>query len=317
VGPAGATPKESEVIPVERPGTPSEATARAGVYRAILDSLYFVEGGGGARMVVLTNWFNSFGKVPPHHSAIDSALIQKFAFLGGIRAPLDAVTEYRVPVATLPVDSVSALRERGAALDAIPQTGYPFWLAFVKKFPGAWGMLGASRIAFNDDRSQALVYTHHACGNDCFNIDTWFLTRSGGTWEIAERMPSETPKEAAIEPLRYLGLDADAAASSPRRVQGILTDPATGKPIPRFEILVRRMLNSGINVNDPSLMTDSLGRFVLSNLPLNAAMVLVFHCPSGAHDPVLATPLYARAGLDTTMNVSFEIGQCPRTPPAP
>ena len=50
LGPAGTTPKESEIIPVDRPGVPSEALARNDVYRAVLDSLYWVEGGGGASL---------------------------------------------------------------------------------------------------------------------------------------------------------------------------------------------------------------------------------------------------------------------------
>jgi hypothetical protein len=314
LGPAGTTPKESELVPVEKPGVPTEAMARNDVYRAILDSLYYVEG-GGPKAVVLTNWFPAWGHMPAHTSAIDSALIKRFILLGGIRAPLDAITSYRIPLATLPVDSVPALRERGAKLDAIPQTGYPFWLAFTKKFPGAWGTLGVTRIAFNADRSQALVYTYHACGEGCFNVDTWYLTRSDKTWQIAERMTGQNAKNVALEPLRYLGLDADASASRPRRVRGILTDPVTGKPVSRFEIFVKRMLNSGVNVNDPSLMTDSLGQFTLTNLPLEAAMTLIFRCPNGARDPVDFKPIYVTPGLDTTMNLTFEVSLCTQPPP--
>jgi hypothetical protein len=315
LGPAGTTPKESEIIPVSRLGIPSEATARRDVYRTVLDSLYWVEGGSGAKMVVVTNWFPAWGNVPTHTSAIDSALIKRFTFLGGIRAPLDAITSYRVPVGTLPVDSVPALRERGAVLDRIPQTGYPFWLAFTRKYPGAWGMLGVSRIAFNPDRSQALVYTYHACGNDCVNTDIWYLTRSDKTWQIAERMQGQqTSNTVAVEPLRYLGVDAKPNASAPRIVRGTLTDPVTGKPVPRFEIFVRRMLNSGVMVNDPSLMTDSLGRFTLTNLPLDAGITLVFRCPNGAHDPVDYKPIAVTPGLDTTMNLSFEVSLCTQPP---
>lgn len=313
LGPAGTTPKESELIPIDRPGMPTEADARSAVYRAVLDSLYYVEG-GGAKKVVLTNWFNPWGHLPAHTSGIDSALIKRFAVLGSIRAPLDAITKYRIPIATLTVDSVPAMRERGAALDAIPQTGFPFWLAFTKKYPDAWGMLGLSRIAFNPDRSQALVYSYHACGNACFNVDVWYLTRTGKTWQIAERMAGDKAKEVAIEPLRYLGVDADANAANPRRVRGILTDPVTGQPVPRFEIFVRRMLNSGVTINDPSLMTDSLGRFTLTNLPLNAAITLVFRCPNGASDPVDYKPIYASPGLDTTMNLTFEASLCAHPP---
>lgn len=310
LGPTGTKPSESELVPAALPGTPSEATARAGVYRAVLDSLYTV-GTGGAQRIVLTNWFNPFGTLPAHTSALDSALVKRFAFLRNIRAPLDIPLRYRVPISILPVDSVPALRTRGAKLDAVPQTGFPFWMAFKEKYPGAWGMLGVSRIAFNPDRSAALVYTYHACGDACFNVDTWYLTRAANAWQIAERMPGTTSNTVGVEPLRYLGLDADPRAASRRRVRGVVTDPSNNnQPIKRFEIFVRRMLNSGVMVNDPSLMTDSLGRFTLTNLPLDAGVTLVFRCPNRNNDLTDYVPIAVRAGLDTTINRGFPLSEC-------
>lgn len=164
---------------------PSEAIARTAIYRTVLDSLYFVNGERPKR-VVLTNWFGSIGKLPAHTTRIDAALVKRFAFLGGIRAPFDAISKYRAPISTLPLDSVPALRARGVALD-VEQTGFPFWIAFTKRYPDAWGLLGVSRIAFNQNRSQALVETNHACGNQCATRDIWVLTRAGRTWRIADR----------------------------------------------------------------------------------------------------------------------------------
>jgi hypothetical protein len=257
LGPMGTIPKESEIIPVDRPGTPTEATARAAVYRVVLDSLYFVNGERPKRIVV-TNWSWTGGAVPAHTSTIDAGLAKKFAVLSGIRAPLDAISGYRVPISALPLDSVPALRERGVTLD-VEATGYPFYVALVKKYPGAWGMLGVSRIAFNANRSQALVNTYHACGKDCMNRDTWFLTRSGKSWHIAERIPMEKQNNVEVEPLRYLGGDVSPIAYRPRRVQGVVSDAESGKGEAGFTIRVRRLLNNGVTVDDPSLRTDSLG----------------------------------------------------------
>ena len=311
LGPIGTTPKESEIMPVDRPGVPFEATARADVYRIVLDSLYFVNGERPKR-IVLTNWFwTGRARSPRIPASSTPALVKKFSVLGAIRAPFDAISGYRVPISTLPLDSVPALRERGAALD-VGQTGYPFWVAFANKYRGAWGMLGVSRIAFNANRSQALVNTYHACGNSCVNRDTWFLTRSGKTWHIAERIPGEKQSNVEVEPLRYVGADVSPIAYRPRRVQGVVTDEVTGKPLPFLDIIIRRALNSGVNVTDPPVRTDTAGHYTLTKLPLNAGMTMVVPCPGQQH-AAQVQPIGVMPGMDTTVNISVNFGICDTT----
>jgi hypothetical protein len=311
LGPVGTTPKESEIIPVDLPGTPTEAAARAAVYRIVVDSLYSVNGERPKR-IVLTNWFWLPGGIPAHASAIDPALVKKFSVLGTIRAPFDAISRYRGAISTLPLDSVPALRERGTVLD-VSQTGSAFWVAFANKYPGAWGMLGVSRIAFNPNRSRALVNTYHACGNSCLNRDSWFLTRSGKTWRIAERVPGEQQTNVEVEPLRYVGVDVSPTAYRPRRLQGVVTDEVTGKPIPSLDIIIRRtQLSSGVNVTDPPVRTDAAGHYALTKLPLNAEITMVVPCPRQQHaaqvQPILVTP-----GMDTTVNILVNFGICDTT----
>jgi len=315
LGPAVTGTSGSEILTVDRPGVPYEATARADVYRIVLDSLYSVNGERPKR-IVLTNWFWTPGQIPNHTSPIDSALVKKFAVLGGIRAPFDAISRYRVPISILPVDSVPALRERGKELD-VEQTGFPFWVAFAKKYRGAWGMLGLSRIAFNADRSQALVSTYHACGDGCVAGDIWFMTRAGKQWQIAERIKRDYRPTVDIEPLRYVGADVNPASYRPRRVQGVVTNAETGAPIPGFTVRIHRTLNSGLNIDDPSPRTDSLGMFSISRLPLNATMTLIFDCPNGSSDGRMFVPLYVVPGLDTTINIPFSLAACNFVPPAP
>jgi hypothetical protein len=175
-------------------------------------------------------------------------------------------------------------------------------------------MLGISRIAFNSNRSQALVQTYHACGNSCVDRSTWFLTRSGKTWRIVERMAADNQNYVEVEPLRYTGEDVSPTAYRQRRVQGVVTDAESGKAMPGFTIRVRRLTNSGTNVDDPSIKTDSLGRFVLTNLPLNATMTRFFDCPNHAREPVFIVPIVVAAGMDTTINASFPFAQCNSTP---
>src|SRR3954469_1195801 len=319
LGPIGTTPKEPELVAVSRLGVPEEATARDDVYRTVLDSLYSVNGERPKRLV-RTNWFWTGGAIGAHTSPIDPALIRKFSALGVIRAPFDATSSYRVPISTLLIDSMQAMRERGAALD-VEQTGHPFWIAFARKYPGAWGMFGVSRIAFNADRSQALVGTSHACGDSCNSRDTWLLTRSGKTWRIAERIPVENQNYVEVEPLRYVGADVSPIAYRPRRVQGVVTDEVTGKPLPSLEIVIHRALNTGVNVIDPPVRTDAAGHYTLSRLPLNATMTMAVPCPGQQH-AAQVQPLAVTPGMDTTIDFSVNFAICDTTvaqapPPEP
>ena len=310
LGPLGRTPKESEIVPLDRPGVPTEATARTDVYRIVLDSLYSFNGERPKR-IVLTNWYPVSTEIPPHNTAINPVLVKRFSIVGAFRAPFDAISGYRTAISTLPFDSVPTLRQRGTALDT-DHTGYPIWVAFVNKYPGAWGMLGLSRIAFNASRSRALVSTYHACGNSCANRDTWFLTRSGKAWRIAERIPGLKENYVEVEPLRYLGVDVSPIAYRPRRVQGVVTNEVTGKPIPFLDIMVPRTLNSGINATDSTVRTDAAGRYTLTKLPLNTAMMMVVPCP-GQQRPAQAKPIAVTPGMDTTINISVNFGVCDTT----
>jgi hypothetical protein len=203
------------------------------------------------------------------------------------------------------------MRERGVALD-VEATGNPFYVALARKYPGAWGMFGVSRIAFNANRSQALVNTYHACGNDCMNRDSWFLTRSGKAWRIAERIPMEKRNNGEVEQLRYVGADVSPIAYRPRRVQGVVTNEETRKPIPFLDIVIRRMLNSGVNVTDAPVRTDKAGHYTITRLPLNAGMTMIVPCPGQQHAAQIQ-PIGVTPGMDTTINIAVNFGICDTT----
>ena len=316
VGPTASTPQDSEVLlPDSRTGAPSEAIARAGIYRAVLDSLYSFQG-EYPRTIVFTDFFWPPFDSVPKRPEIDSELARKFALLRTVRAPFDNLPSYRIPIVMLPMDSLPSLRKKGVELDKLTQTGYPQDVAFANSYPGAWGMLSLSRVAYNVDRSTALVYSIHRCGEHCYNKDTWVLQRTGERWRIVERIPSPGEPDFQIEPLRYLGLDANPNAYRPRRVQGVVTDYTTGKPIPFLNMNVRRNLNSGVNVSDPPVRTDSTGHYTLTNLPLYSSLALIVPCPHAPQGAQIQ-PIYATPGIDTTINFPVDFGVCEPVVEAP
>lgn len=59
-----------------------------------------------------------------------------------------------------------------------------FWREFYNKFPDAQGMLSLSRVAFNSEVNQALVYVATASGPDTGGSYYVFLTKKSDEWTI-------------------------------------------------------------------------------------------------------------------------------------
>ncbi|MEO8910009.1 MAG: hypothetical protein ABI408_07250 [Gemmatimonadaceae bacterium] len=317
IGPAGGIPEESELVAHNDSGNISEATDRAEVYRLVIDSLYSFYG-EKPRTIVLTDRFQVASRaLPAHKNLVDTIVVQKYAYLGMLRSPLDVALESRIPIVRLSRDSLPELEKRGEALDPNHYVGRPFWLAFLERYPGAWGMLGLSRIAFNAQRTEALVYADHTCGSSCENGDTWFLQRTGGRWRIAERMPRIRNTELDLEGLRYLGLDADRNAYRPRRVRGTVTDAVTHRRLPFLKMRVRRNFVYAPVIRTESIVrTDSRGRFSLTDLPLAGGVEMMVGCPDQSHhDSLNVASILVVPGLDTAVNVPIDFRKCIRESP--
>ena len=312
-GPAGTNPSESELIfaPSDRPNR-SEAEEAAPIYRAVLDSLYWFQG-SRPKMVVLTDRILMPDGSLKHRSRIDSAMLQKYVFLGAVRSSPDSAFKYRVPVAILSADSIPKLEQRGSVLQGEQQFYTPFWFAFREKYPNAWGMIGFSRVAFNFARTQALVYSHHECGGVCRNGDTWLLQRTGERWRIAERIPrgSDTANIWELEPLRYVGADAKPNSYRHRDVTVKLTNAVTLRPLSAMEV------STFGNLGKPRiLVTNSAGRIALGKTPFNGAIGMNAMCPDTANrEQVMALNYVASPGLDTLVDARVDFRECLRPQP--
>ena len=317
-GPAGDNPAASEILL-----SPAKANARrasegddaAAVYRTVFDSLYNFHG-ESPRQIVVSDWFpGDPTPLPAHNRPIDSTTLTRYMFLRSVR-PLDAKLGYRLPVSMVPRDSIEALARLGdGALERqATENGEwesPFWLAFRQRFPGAWGMLGYTRVAFNTARTQALVFTNHACGDSCRNADTWLLERRGEKWRIVERIPREKETDWHLDPLRYLGVDANPKAYRPRRIHGRFVAAQSGRPLRQLVVMVKRGERSYRTA------TDLAGRYSVDSLPLSGPVEFRIDCPNPPlRKSMLVGGTLTHAGLDTTIDVTVDFGRCLPNRPA-
>lgn len=304
-----------------------ESREGAAVYRAVLDSLYSFEGESPKRVVITDKFAMFVGGLPPHRSRVDSATLEKFAFTGAQRAPLDPQLKYRMPVAILRADSMPKLEERGIELMRKLQIADAFWLAFREAYPGAWGMVGFSRVTFNSDYTQAIVYSNHQCGSYCYNGDTWILERPAERWRVVERIarehlrmgeafPRSQPRigEVSREPvynfelegLRYVGLDAKPYSYRHRQVYEAFANAVTHKPLSFLKVNVLR--GAG---RSRVYTTDSAGRLSLGTVPDDDLVAMIVPCPDQSRpDSIYAGDFRTTAGSDTTIKVSIDFRQC-------
>ena len=312
-GPAGRIPTESEIVG----DTSSRAVIRleskdaAAVYRAVLDSLYHFQG-SAPRMVVLTDRVrNPDDSLPVPRTRLDSGLLQKYRFLGSVRAKPDRAFTYRLPVKILLGDSLSRLENLPPPID--DQTGMSPspWFGFRKSFPGAWGMVGFSRVAFNLPHTQAMVYSHHECGQYCGNGDTWVLERKGERWRVVERIPRPEHSlwEPGFFPLRYVGIDAKPQAYHHRRAYAVFMNAVTNRPLPFLKLSARR------NSTEHQLYTaDSVGRVDIGAIPFTGIVGLKAGCPDQSQpDSLYVLEFLFSPGPDTTLSTQIDFRQCFRT----
>ena len=317
-GSYGSRPGESEVLfPSKSPR--SEGEDATVVYETVLDSLYSFNG-ESPRRIVITDWFPVDFETPAHSRPIQQSTLTRYKFFRGVRAPLDTRLHLRAPVTALPRDSMPEIEKLGKPLEKmvlereLMMETSPFWLGFRLHYPGAWGMTGFTRAAFNDDRTQALVFTSHSCGTSCRNDDTWLLERSNGKWEIAERIPRTADRYVELDSLRYLGADANPRAYRPRRIHGAFVTKPTGSPLAHLRFTVH------MNRDSSFMRTDDLGRYEITNLPLMGGVALTVPCHgqpmlAGAANryssrPLLVAEFPSYGGIDSTANVQVDLRRC-------
>lgn len=311
-GPSGKNAGESQML-VDQLGIPlrPESKDAPGIYRAVLDSLYSFYGERPRTIVISGQHALTVDGLLPYKHQIDSSTRAAFRFLSAIPDWMHPSFSYRLPIAVLTNDSMQALHREGIPLEREANLHFaneettPFWLAFRKHYPNAWGYVELSRIGYNPEHTQALVYASHHCGKGCLSGDVWFLTRKGEDWSVAEKLPRYGEAGWALDSLRYIGRGADPKNYRPRRAQGIVSSFETGAVLPFLDIT----FTGGPFLR--TVRTDSTGRYALENLPFNSEVFFRVKCPiSGRSDTVAGPYLMSHPGMDTTVNIDVQYRGC-------
>lgn len=311
-GPLVKNPRESQLL-VDKAGAPLRTAGQdaPSIYRLVVDSLYSFHGGQPQMIVVSGQHARAQDAPLPFKHQIDSSTRAAFTFVSSITDRMSAFSP-RLPMVEMTKDSMDAFEREGIPLQKEAQAkiqdydSSPFWLAFRKHFPLAWGYVELSRIGFNPEHTQALVYVTHWCGDGCMSGDVWFLTRTGENWTVAETSTRYGDATWSRDSLRYVGQGADPKNYQPRRAQGVVSSFETGKVLPDFEITF-----AGISYLK-TVRTDGVGHFVLDDLPFEGSIFFRTLCPvPGRSDKAAGEYLHIiHPGMDTTVNVQVPFRAC-------
>jgi len=324
-GPAAERADQSQLIATDSlGGKPRPRTDDAGqVYATVLDKLYSLYGEFPASIVLNENRGSSWMELPQHRSRIDSSTIASYKVYAQLRDAVRPVFKSALPIKWISDTALKELERAGAPLAAAAvqrmDEQSPLWLAFHEKYPNAWGYTTLSRVGFNTNHSEALIFTRHNCGSTCVNADFWFLERKNDNWYVVERIPAEhepNPSGAPVPPawaysldgLRYLGPEGDAKWYRPRRVRGVLTDAETGKPLSKVQVEVA---NQGRSL---FIETDDEGRYSANNLQLGGGVLRVKCPPKSPTKWALAGVFPVSPGMDSTVNGSVVFAECAQEP---
>jgi hypothetical protein len=324
-GPGGERADQSQFVATDSLGTkPRPMSEDAGqVYATVLDKLYSLYGEFPASIVLNESRGSSWMELPQHRSRIDSSTIASYKVYAQLRDAVRPVFKSALPIKWISDTALKELERAGAPLAAAAiqrmDEQSPLWLAFHQKYPNAWGFTTLSRVGFNTNHTEALIFTRHNCGSTCVNADFWFLERKNDNWYVVERIPAEYEPNQSGQPvppawaysldgLRYLGPEGDAKWYRPRRVYGVLTDAETGKPLSKVQVEVA---NQGRSL---FIETDDEGRYSANNLQLGGGVLRVKCPPESPTKWALAGVFPVTPGLDSTVNGSVAFAECAQEP---
>lgn len=311
----------------------------AEVYRAALDAIYLgadktppfivLDELAEGHAVDCDKWPCPF--VPDHKSKIDTLTIQDFRRATLTRRRIRRGFQYRLPLTFLAKETQESLPAAGEALLAGVSRGngqseQAFWVGFMAKYPGAWGITWLTQVGFNPRHTEAMLQVRHGCGTYCASMEMMLLRKSNDHWQVVERMPEASrPTDLGNQYLRYRGVNAPTPLaelraarvadsiremSLPRAIRGVVTNSTSGEAI----ALARVTLQTVDALNSPSLQvyTDSHGQYVLVNPPVGGVGIEL-HCPKYTRRPgdmLSVAGADIKPGTDTTIDFPVDVQLC-------
>jgi hypothetical protein len=305
------------------------------VFTAVLDSLYRSQGDKPSMVIVADSLYWREGAIVyrgtfyvPHRSAIAQSTIESFEHATDRASPFPQSYRYKGVFRVLSASEYAQILARGNVIASkIPPRELremPYWMAFVEKYPAAWGVTVLSGVGFNTDSSEALIFVRHQCGGGCYSAEVILLDRVVGRWRIVERMNTGSNEGMGSGSMRYLGPGAHFISDlrrrqdstrraysdsvkrdrAPRQIRGTVFNRVTGKPLPYAQIFARspKPYPTG---STQRVVADSHGRYSLRNPPIGG-MMLEVQCPGARHriGATLDAPgLYVLPMLDTIIDV--------------
>jgi hypothetical protein len=309
-------------------GEPNAPPDVAAVYRAVLDEI-FPRGPNGPRLVVIAQM------TEPSIVEMDTTAKRPRRVFGAAIAPFS----YRIPVTFADTAALRELSIESRRADSVaytvPMTDLRYRQRsagpFLARYPGAWGRITLSRVAFGPRLRDAAVEVRFASvvpganyGDEIFR-----LLRTRNEWKVVKRIPRDEAINA--EPIPYGMLHAwidSSALPVPwrRMVRGTVRDSASGRPLSAIVIRIkaaplgkqRQILWDRVPEEWGTLFTDAAGKFFILNPP-SGYVNIEAECPPdrGVRGAGLApVALDPQSGLDTVLDFRVRFAVCAELAPA-
>jgi hypothetical protein len=304
-------------------GEPNAPPDVAAVYRAVLDEV-FPRGSNGPTLVAIVQM------VEPSVVEIDTTLKRRRRVPNGTMAPFS----YRIPIALIDSASLRDLWEHEqraeSVASAVPTTDIRYRqrgaAPFMERYPGAWGRLAMSRVAFGPRSRDAAVEVRYISASPGANYgdEIFRLARNGNEWKVVKRVPRDEAITPAPFPYGMLHAWVDSSlfpAPKRRFLRGTVRDSASGRPLSGIVIRIKAapLGTHGQILWDKgpeewgTLLTDAAGRYAIFNPPSGFAWIEA-ECPptrglrGGGLAPAALEP---GSGLDTVLDFRVRFAACP------
>jgi hypothetical protein len=170
-------------VPAENPNSSAVQPQEYEVYSALIGSRQLPE---GAKLLVVTNQTITDAKSDHDFIQAGDALTKRMPsdlqsmtvedYLTKNQAPSSITDQLTLPIAYVLVDD----RE----IRSLFAKGVEGWDDFNRKYPDSAGVIRLSRVGFNPNMDQALVYVTKSCGPLCGSGKYVFLVKDSNGWKV-------------------------------------------------------------------------------------------------------------------------------------